>query len=123
VIVLSSVTSEKAEDWIFRIFDRRNITVKAKNDEVKKIAVIDDETNVPFAVEAENAELMDAIKVGQSYYAAMKVLTARNVTGVAPEAVDFFTVLDVDQPIVDFIKAYWLYPKLIRFVLTEIESS
>jgi len=40
---------------------------------------------------------------------------------VAPEYIEFFKVLDVDQIAEDFIKAYWIYPKYIKFELVEVE--
>jgi len=116
-----SVSSENRTEWVYRIFDRRVISVKAKNEQVRKIAVVDLQTNVPFAIEASKDIFWEEVEVEESYFASLKVYTARDVEGVPPNSVEFFTVLDVDQSMEDFIKAYWLYPKLIKFELVELE--
>ncbi len=61
------------------------------------------------------------MEVEKAYLAALKVYTARNVADVAPEYIEFFKVLDVDQIAEDFVKAYWVYPKYIKFELVEVE--
>lgn len=116
-----SAPAENMSDWVYRIFDRRTIAVKARNDQVRKIAAMDLQTNVPIAIDVPQEVSLDGVKVEQSYYASLKVYTSRNVAGVPPDLANFFTVLDVDQSIEDFVKAYWLYPKLIRFELVELE--
>ncbi len=120
VTVLSG-SPESVNDWVYRIFDRRTVAVKAKNEQVGKIAVVDLQTNVPFAIEVPKDVSLDKVGIERSYYVSMRVYTARNVEGVPPGSVEFFTVLDVDQSMEDFIKAYWLYPKLIKFELVELE--
>ncbi len=116
-----SVSSENKVDWVYRIFDRRPVSLKAKNEQVRKIAAIDLSTNLPFGLEVpENVSLKD-VEVEKSYLAAFKVYTARNVEGVTPECVEFFEVLDVDQTAEAFIKVYWVYPKLVKFELVEVE--
>jgi hypothetical protein len=112
---------ENTSDWIYRIFDRRTIAVKAKNAQVRKVAVIDLQTNVPFAIEVPANMSLDSVEVEKNYYASMKVYTAQKIEGVPQDFLEFFEVLDVDQPMEDFFKAYWLYPKLIKFELVEIE--
>jgi hypothetical protein len=95
--------------------------VKGKNEQVRKLAAIDLFTNVPFGIEVPQDGPFGDVEIGKTYFVSMKVYTAREISGVSPESVDFFTVLDVDQSMEDFIKAYWLYPKLIKFELVEVE--
>jgi hypothetical protein len=111
---------ESNSGWVFRIFDRRAISVKAKNEEVRKIAVVDLLTGLPFGIDVLPGVSLVEVAVGETYYMRIKVYTSRNLHGVAPEHIDFFEVLDVDQTFEDFIKAYWLYPKLIKFELVEV---
>ncbi len=114
---------ESNSGWVYRVFDRRAISVKAKNEDVRKIAAVDLLTSLPFGIDvAPDVSLADIV-VGETYYARIKVYTSRSLQGVAPEYVDFFEVLDVDQTVEDFIKAYWLYPKLIKFELVEVEAE
>ena len=116
-----SVSKENSADWVYRIFDRRTVSVKSKNEQVRKVAVVDLLTNVPFGIEVPKNVSWEAVEVGKEYFASLKVYTARNIAGVPPDFVAFFEVLDVDQSMEDFIKAYCLYPKLIRFELAEAE--
>jgi hypothetical protein len=116
-----SVFPEKITEWVYRIFDRRTISVKAKNEQVRKIAVVDLQTNLPFGMEVPADVSLEGIEIDKAYYASLKVYTARDIVGVRPDMVNFFEGLDVDQSIEDFIKAYWLYPKLIKFELVEAE--
>jgi hypothetical protein len=116
-----SGSSENSADWVYRIFDRRTVTVKSKSEQVRKIAVIDLLTNLPFSIEIPKNVPLENVEVGKDYFASLKVYIARNITEVTPDFVEFFKVLDVDQSMEDFIKAYWLYPKLIRFELVEAE--
>lgn len=64
---------------------------------------------------------LDRLEIEKSYFASLKVYTSRNIQNVMPEYVDFFEAIDVDQPIEDFIKAYAIYPKLIKFEIVEEE--
>ena len=116
-----SAFPEKTTEWVYRIFDRRTISIKAKNEQVHKIAVVDLQTNLPFGIEVPADFSLDGIEIGKAYYASLKVYASRDIVGVPPDMVDFFKGLDVDQSIEDFIKAYWLYPKLIKFELVEAE--
>ena len=109
-------------DWNFRVFDKRLVVVKAKNDEVRKVAVLDVLTNVPFAVEVPEIVSMQELVVGNEYLANLRVYTSKNVEGVDKEFTNFFEALDIDQSIEDFIKAYWIYPSKIRFELIDIEE-
>jgi hypothetical protein len=119
----SMSTSSKATKfgWNYRIFARRTILIKAKNDRMRKIVVLDLSTGLPFALEAAETLSMDSVEVEKEYSARFKVYTSQNLEGVDSEFVEFFEVLDVDQPAEDFIKAYWVYPDRIRFELVEVE--
>jgi hypothetical protein len=64
---------------------------------------------------------MGEVEVEKAYMARFKVYTARDAADAAPDYVEFFQVLDVDQAAEDFIKAYWMYPKYIKFELVEAE--
>ncbi len=116
-----SVSSENRINWVYRIFDRRTISIKSKNEEVRKIAAVDLLTSLPFSIEIPKDVPLENVEVEKSYLVSLKVYTSKNIVGVAPDFTDFFEVVDVDQPIEDFIKAYWLYPKLIKFELVESE--
>ena len=120
-MLLLSIFSEKSGQWIYRIFDRRTISIKSKNEQVRKIAVVDLLTGLPFGVEVPKNVPLESLEIEKEYLASLKVYTAQNIAGVTSDFVEFFEVLDVDQSIEDFIKAYWLYPKLIRFELAEAE--
>ncbi len=121
-MVFLSGALEKQSPWVYRIFDRRAIAVKAKNEEVRKVAAIDLATNLPFSIEVPAEVSLDSVEIEKEYYTSLKVYTARTIDGSVPkDFVEFFEVLDVDQSIDDFIKVFWLYPKLIRFELVEVE--
>ena len=116
-----TASPENETDWVYRIFERRPVQIKAKNEQVRKIAAVDIATNLPFGLDVPADVPMEQVEVEKSYLAKLKVYTARNATNVAPEHVEFFQVLDVDQAAEDFIKAYWMYPKYIKFELAEVE--
>jgi hypothetical protein len=78
-------------------------------------------TNLPFGIEVPENVPIEIVEIDKAYFASLKVYTARNIAGVPPDLVEFFEVLDVDQSMEDFIKTYWLYPKLIKFELVEVE--
>jgi hypothetical protein len=109
-------------DWNFRVFDKRLIVVRTKNESVRKVAVLDVVTNLMFAVEVPGIISMKDLSVDGEYLADLRVYTAKNVEGVEGDFVDFFEASDIDQSIEDFIKAYWVYPSKIRFELTDIEE-
>ena len=109
--------------WNFRILDKRQVMVKAKNDSVRKFSVVDVLTGLPFPLEVPADFSMDTVELEKEYLATLKVYTLRNVEGVKSDFVEFFEVLDVDQTVEDFINAYWLYPNYIRFELVEVESA
>jgi hypothetical protein len=118
---LSGSPSE-ASNWVYRIFDRRTISVRAKNEQVRKLAVVDLVTNLPFAIEVPSGINLETLEVGKEYLAAVKVYTAQEIKDVPAEFAEFLKVVDVDRSIDEFIKAYWLYPKTIKFELTETET-
>ena len=109
-------------EWNFRVFDKRLVVVKAKNDCVLKVAVLDALTNLPFAVKAPDMISMQQLSVGTEYLANLRVYTSKNLEDVDKDFTDFFENLDVHQSIEDFIKAYWIYPSKIRFELTDVEE-
>jgi hypothetical protein len=117
-----SASLDIESDWNFRVFDKRLIVVKTKNESVRKIAVLDVLTNLTFAVEVPDMISMEELAVGQEYLANLRVYTQKNVGEVEKDFVDFFEALDIDQSIEDFIKAYWVYPSKIRFELVEVEE-
>lgn len=117
-----SVSIDIESDWNFRVFDKRLVVVKAKNYGARKGAVLDVLTNLPFAVEVPDMISMQELSVGKEYFANLRVYTSKNLEGVDKDFTDFFEVLDIDQSIEDFIKAYWVYPSKIRFELVDIEE-
>ena len=110
-------------DWNFRVFDKRLIVVKTKNESVHKVAVLDVLTNLMFSIEVPDMISMKELIVDGEYLANLRVYTAKDVGNVDKDFINFFVALDIDQSIEDFIKAYWIYPSKIRFELTEIEES
>jgi hypothetical protein len=117
------LTGKLENEWVFRIFNRRLLTVKAKNEQVRKISVLDSATSIPFAIDVPKDVSMENVELEKTYFISMNVYTAKNVPNVEPEFVEFFEVLDVDQTAEDFIKAYWAYPKLIKFEFVEAEPA
>jgi len=117
-----SASSDLASDWNFRVFDKRLIVVKTKNENVSKVAVLDILTNLTFAVEVPDMISMMKLSADEEYLANLRVYSAKNVGDVDADFVNFFEALDIDQSIEDFIKAYWVYPSKIRFELVDIEE-
>ena len=117
-----SVSLDLESDWNFRVFDKRLIVVKTKNENVRKVAVLDVLTNLMFSVEVPGMISMKELILDREYLANLRVYTAKDVGNVDKEFINFFEALDIDQNIEDFIKAYWIYPSKIRFELTEIEE-
>jgi len=117
-----SASWDTASDWNFRVFDKRLIVVKTKNESVCKVAVLDVLTNLMFAVEVPERISMEKLSVEKEYLANLRVYSTKNVEGVERDFVNFFEALDIDQSIENFIKAYWVYPSKIRFELIDIEE-
>jgi len=118
-----SVFEDLGSDWNFRAFDKRIIVVKTKNEDVRKVAVLDVLTNLMFSVEVPGMISMNEININGEYLVNLRVYTAKNVGNVDKEFINFFEALDIDQSIENFINAYWIYPDKIRFELVEIEES
>jgi len=117
-----SASLDVATDWNFRVFDKRLIVVKGKNENARKAAVLDVLTNIPFTIEVPDMVSMEELKVDQNFLANLRVYTSKNLEGVDKNFTDFFEALDIDQSIEDFIKAYWIYPSKIRFELIDVEE-
>jgi len=115
-------SGDVTSDWNFRVFDKRLIIVKTKNESVRKVAVLDVLTNLMFAVGLPDTISIQELNIEKEYLANLRVYTAKNVEGVDKDFVNFFEALDIDQSIEDFIKAYWVYPSKIRFELIDIEE-
>jgi len=117
-----SASLDMESDWNFRVFDKRLIVVKTKNENVRKVAVLDVLTNLMFTVEVPDMISIQELDIDKEYLANLRVYTAKDIGNVDKEFINFFEALDIDQNIEDFIKAYWIYPSKIRFELTEIEE-
>jgi len=117
-----STSANLQKDWNYRIEAIRQVVVKAKNDEVRKVSVVDVLTNAPFPLEAPADFPLESLEMQKSYYATFRVYTFKNVKDVASDFIEFFSAVDIDQGVEDFIKAYWLYPNYIRFELVEVET-
>ena len=117
-----SASLDIESNWNFRVFDKRLVVVKTKNEAVRKIAVLDVLTNLMFAVEVPDMISINELNVDKEYLANLRVYTSKDSRGVEGDFVDFFEAIDVDQNIEDFIKAYWVYPSKIRFELAEVEE-
>ena len=118
-----SFSPDIENNWNFRVFDKRLIVVKTKNESLRKVAVLDVLTNLMFSVEMPDTISMKELIVDREYLANLKVYTAKDIGSVDKEFINFFEALDIDQSIENFIKAYWIYPSKIRFELTEIEEA
>jgi hypothetical protein len=117
-----SASLDTESDWNFRVFDKRLIIVKTKNESVRKIAVLDVLTKLMFAVEVPEMVSMDELGAENEYLANLRVYTSKNLEGVEGDFLNFFEVVDIDQNIEDFIRAYWIYPSKIRFELIDLEE-
>ena len=117
-----SVSFDMEDNWNFRVLDKRLIVVKTKNENVRKVAVLDVLTNLTFSVEVPEMISMKELDADGEYLANLRVYTAKDAGNVDKNFIDFFDALDIDQSVEDFIKAYWIYPSKIRFELIEIEE-
>jgi hypothetical protein len=120
--VLSAALNQEAE-WNYRITEQRLIEVKTKNADARKAAVRDVLTNLLFTVQVSDAVDIEELVTGQEYLANLNVYTSKNVDDVEKDFLGFFEALDIDQSFEDFIKAYWVYPRKIRFQLNEAEKA
>jgi hypothetical protein len=110
---------DKQSDWNYRTVDSRRILVKGKSDDLRKISAIDVLTGLPFPLEAPTDFNTQSLEKEKGYFVTFKIYTLKKVEEVPADFVEFFKVLDVDQKTEDFIKAYWLYPRYIKFELVE----
>jgi hypothetical protein len=117
-----SLSFDAESNWNFRVFDKRLIVAKTKNENVRKIAVLDVLTNLMFSIEVPDMISMTELNLNEEYYVNLRVYTAKDVGNVDKEFISFFEASDIDQSIEDFIKAYWVYPSKIRFELVELEE-
>jgi hypothetical protein len=117
-----SASLDSASNWNFRVFEKRLIVVKTKNENVRKAAVLDTLTGLMFAVEASSEVSMQDLAVDKEYFADLKIYTSKDSSGADKDFLGFFNDLDVNQNVENFIRAYWVYPGKIRFELTEIEE-
>jgi hypothetical protein len=116
-----SATHDRQSDWNFRLVDSRQVKIKGKSDDVHRVSVIDILTGLPFPLLAATDFPMDSLDIDKTYFFTFKIYTLKKAEGVAADFVEFFQVLDVNQSTEDFVKAYWLYPKYIKFELFEAE--
>jgi hypothetical protein len=120
-IFLSAALNHKAE-WNYRVVEHRLIVVKTKNETAHEVAVLDVLTNLSIAVDVAPDIPMEKLQAGKQYLANINVYTSMDVEGVEKDFLGFFEALDINQSIGDFIKAYWVYPTKIRFLLTDAEE-
>ncbi len=118
-----SASSDLASKWNFRVLEKRLVVVKTKNENVRKVAVLDVLTNLSFAVEVPDMISIQELVADKEYLANLRVYTAKNVDGVGADFISFFEALDIDQSVDDFIRAYWVHPSKIRFELLDIEEA
>lgn len=117
-----SAALNQETNWNYRIVDQRLIVVKTKNENVRKVAALDVLTNLPIAITVAPDIPMESLHGEKEYLAHLKVYTSKDMQGIDRNFISFFEALDVDQSIEDFIKAYWVYPNKIRFLLTDVEE-
>ncbi len=118
----ASLSSPDSAQWNYRITEKRLVIAKTKNVKVRKIAVLDVLTNLPFAIEVQDETLLNSISVEKEYLTNLKVYTSTNLQGIDKDFINFFEAVDIDQEMENFIRAYWIYPAKIRFELFEAEE-
>jgi hypothetical protein len=111
-----------ADEWNFRISDRRSILVKSKEKNKHRVIAEDISTKKPLILELGQDVRAELIEAGKIYNASIKVYTIKSAEGVKAEFTELFQQLDVDRPIEDFIEATCCYPDLVRFELVETEE-
>ena len=114
-------TQDRQSDWNYRLVDSRQVKIKGKNDYLHTVSAIDILTGLSFPLQVTTDFPMQSLNVEKEYFVTFNILTLKKVENVPVDFVEFFAVLDVNQNTEDFIKAYWLYPKYIRFELVEAE--
>jgi len=121
-VVLMSASLDVTSDWNFRVFGKRLVVVKTKNENIRKIAVQDIITSLMLAIEVPETIPIHDMKTSKEYVANLKIYTAKNLNDIDTHGINFFQALAIDQNIEDFIKTYWLYPTKIRFQLDRLEE-
>ncbi|MCW4000745.1 MAG: hypothetical protein NWE93_10940 [Candidatus Bathyarchaeota archaeon] len=111
--------SEVDSEWNFRIVENRLVTVKAVNQETRKIAVEDAQTKLLFTADASDAIEIKGIEAKKQYLFTVNVYTSKRLSDVKEDFLGFFEAVDVDQEMEDFIKAFRFYPTKLRFELVE----
>ena len=111
-----------ADQWNFRISDRRSILVKSKEKNNHRIYAQDISTKMPFILELAEDVPADLIEVGKTYDARIKVYTAKSAEKVKADFIELFQVLDVDRPMEDFLETTCCYSDFVKFELVEIED-
>ncbi len=109
-------------EWNFRITDQRLILLKTKNENVRKAAALDVLTNLPFTLNIPSDIDIKSLYSEKEYLATVNVYSANNLEGVDKDFINFFSALDINQSIEDFLKTYWIYPGKIRFELVKVEE-
>ena len=107
--------------WNYRITATRVVSVKSKNECLRKALAIDLASGLPFVFVTSEDVSFEALEVEKEFSATLKVYTSKKVGDVEKEFVEFFEVLDVDQSFEDFVNVYWLYPNHVSFELSGIE--
>jgi len=111
--------SDMDSEWNFRIVENRLVTVKAINEENRKIAAQDTQTTRLFTVDASPSVEIKKILPKKQYLFTVNVYTAKNLDGVKPAFLGFFEAVDIDQEMEDFLTAFRVYPTKVRFELVE----
>jgi hypothetical protein len=122
VFYLSATLNQEGE-WNFRIIAKRLLVVKIKSESPNKLVVLDVISGLIFPLEAPPSVNLDKLEINHEYISNIQVYSSKNLNDIAADFMNFFETLDVEQTIDDFIKAYWVYPSKLRFVLTEIEEA
>ncbi|MDR0471215.1 MAG: hypothetical protein LBH79_05785 [Nitrososphaerota archaeon] len=118
-----SATLNQEGEWNFRIIAKRLLVVKIKSESPNKLVVLDVISGLIFPLEAPPSVNLDKLEINHEYISNIQVYSSKNLNDIAADFMNFFETLDVEQTIDDFIKAYWVYPSKLRFVLTEIEEA
>ncbi len=117
-----SVSLDVSDDWNFRIFDKRLVIFKAKDESTRKVASLDVLSNLTISIEVPDMISMQELLIDKEFMANLRVYTSKNMEGIGKDSIGFFEALDVDQTMDDYINAYWIYPNKVRFELTDIEE-
>jgi hypothetical protein len=117
-----SASLNQQTNWNYRKTEERLLVIKTKSQKVRKAAAQDILTNLPFTIEIPENIYIEDLQEEKEYLAHLKVYTSKDLAGIDTEFMNFFDTIDIDQPIENFIKAYWIYPSKIRFELGDLEE-